>query len=133
MIKALLEIHYGALKLRRNEGKLFALANGLELVRALLAGRNDDAKQKSLSDQVRNNFKHSLHWLFDIANNRFNIRHVVSQGGGKSQLHPAIASAELLDYEHDADLVMRAVICSSFDIDPPLFSTSPSARQTQHS
>lgn len=122
MLKALFEIHFGALKLRRSEGKLFALAKGLELVRVLLPGRGDDTKQKSLSDKVSNNLKRSLHWLFDIANNRFNIRHVVSQRGGKSELNPALTTAELLDYEHDADLVMRSVTCSSFDIDPPLFS-----------
>ncbi len=90
MVKALVDIHYGALKLRRSEGKLFALANALELVRAVLPGRSDSAKQQSLRPEVTANLRQSLHWLFNIANNRFNVRHVLTKAAGKSALHPRL-------------------------------------------
>jgi len=117
-IKALVDMHYGALKSKGGEGQLFSFARGLELVRKVLPGRGDDAKQQNLPKDILPHLKHSLHWLMDIANNRYNIRHVVTKNQDV-ELKPRMTGQEVVDFRHDADLILRAVVCQSFGLACP--------------
>jgi len=107
LIRTLIELHYSALISVRRESRLFLFANALEIVRALLPGRADKQKQNSLPDNIKNNLHESLHWLFYMANNRSDVRHVVKKG----TLHPRMSSKEHNSFEHDADLFIRTVVC----------------------
>lgn len=104
--RLLTSLHYEAIGQRGSQAGLFLLAKALELAKLILPGRTDNQKQKALSSDVQSELSQSLHWLYDIANNRLEIRHVV----GTKTLLPRITAAERKDFLANADLVIRGVV-----------------------
>ncbi len=129
---ALVDLHYGALKVPIGEGRLFSLARGLELARKVIPGNDDDAKEKNLALPV-GALKRSLHWLFDVGNNRYNTRHVVKRGAPAAVLHPRMTGEELTDYQSDADYVLRKLICDRLKILCPNLQPAGPSMETQQS
>jgi hypothetical protein len=109
-IRALADLHYGALKSLDSNGKLFLLAKGLELGSRLLPGKNNKVREKSLPENIRSALSHSLDWLFNTSNNRFDVRHVVKDPQGP-QLHQRMTTEERSTFTKDADLVIRSIMC----------------------
>jgi hypothetical protein len=103
----LMNLHFGAIDQLGTESQLFLFAKALELARLMLPGRRDPQKEASLSPSVRAALRRSFHWLFDIANNRLEIRHVSAKGGS---LLPKLSPTERADFAHDADVVIRGVV-----------------------
>jgi hypothetical protein len=104
----LTDLHFGSIDQLGTESQLFLLAKALELARVMLPGRTDAQKEAALSLGVRAALRRSFHWLFDIANNRLEIRHVANKKGGN--LLPKLSPKEREDFAHDADLVIRGVV-----------------------
>jgi hypothetical protein len=107
---ALVDLHYSALRSPDSNGKLFLLAKGLELGSRLIPGKNNKLREKSLPENIRSALSHSLDWLFNISNNRFDVRHVVKDPQGP-QLHQRMTPEERAAFTEDADLVIRAIVC----------------------
>ena len=126
--RALVDMHYSALKSRGGEGQLFSFAKGLELLRKVLPGRTDEAKQRHLPKEIIPDLKHSLHWLMGIANNRYNVRHVVAKGEAVN-LKPQMTGQEIVDFRHDADLILRAAVCQDFGLICPRIASGVKAHQ----
>ncbi|HZQ90387.1 MAG TPA: hypothetical protein VFA60_01185 [Terriglobales bacterium] len=112
-------IHHEALDLATNLDRVWAYVAGeplfakrLILRRADAPGKTDTQREGALSADVRSELRQSLHWLYDIANNRLEVRHVVSKGksGSAGTLLPKLTAAERRDFLHDADLVIRGVV-----------------------
>ena len=114
-IQALLDLHYFAHKVGDSYSSFFFLAKSLELVRALLPGKTDAQKEKKLSEDVRSKLKTSLHNIVGLANTRFEIRHIVKDKDSIS-LHEKMNSSEINTFKHDADLIIRFVVCTNLDI-----------------
>lgn len=102
----LMDLHFGAIDQLGTESQLFLFAKALELARVMLPGRTDRQREAALSPGVRAALRRSLHWLFDIANNRLEIRHVAKGGN----LLPKLSPTEREDFGHDADVVIRGVV-----------------------
>jgi hypothetical protein len=102
----LMNLHFGAIDQLGAGSQLFLFAKALELARVMLPGRTDPQKEAALSPGVRAALHQSFHWLFDIANNRLEIRHV-ARGGS---LLPKLSPTESADFVHDADVVIRGVV-----------------------
>jgi hypothetical protein len=117
-IRALIELHYSALTSNRLEDRLIFFAKALEMVRGLYPGKSDQQIQGSLPVNITSNLQQSLHWLFGIANNRFDVRHVVQQKGTPPVLHPRISMQEHQSFEHDADSIIRTVVCQQLGYEP---------------
>jgi hypothetical protein len=114
-----IDLHYYALKDTTAEAYLFFLAKALELGRKMLPGKRNDEKQRSLANGVGANLRRPLTWLFDMANNRKEIRHVVKKSR-TIDLHPGLNAEERRDYLHDADLVLRTIVCQEIGLEPIL-------------
>jgi hypothetical protein len=113
--QALVDLHYSALKSSYGEGRLFGLAKALELAREILPGKSDTTKQQVLNSLIAGNLHHSLHWLMDMANNRYHTRHAV-QKGLTVQLKPKMTGEEIADFEHDANLIIRGTVHRELEI-----------------
>lgn len=118
LTKALADLHYVALSSPLGEGRLFSFARALELARRILTGKDDATKEASLR-LPGGSLKRSLHWLFDVANNRYNTRHVVNRRSAAPALHAPMSGQELIDYQHDADLILRTLVCQRLQIQTP--------------
>ncbi|MBA7704942.1 hypothetical protein ES703_113765 [subsurface metagenome] len=116
-VRTLIELHYSALTSKRSEARLIFFAKALEIVRALLPGRKDQQKQKSLPAKITSDLHESLHWLFGMANTRSDVRHVVQRVTGPT-LHPRMSAQEFRSFEHDADLVIRTAVCMQLGNEP---------------
>jgi hypothetical protein len=90
-------------------------AKGLELTRAMLPGRSPAAKERNLPDAARTGMRHPLNWLYEIANRRLEVRHVI-RDPARLELHQRLTSDERRDYRDDCDLVLRAVISERLQI-----------------
>jgi hypothetical protein len=108
-VQALVDLHYSALKSSYGEGRLFGLAKALELARHILPGKDGATKQQVLADLIGRNLRHSLDWLKQMGNDRYHTRHAV-QKGPTVQLKPKMTGEEIGDFEHDADLILRATV-----------------------
>jgi hypothetical protein len=106
--RKLLGLHAEAMAQPGTDSGLFLLAKALELARVMLPGRDDKARQAVLPLDARTSLRRSLHWLYGIANDRLEIRHVVSKS--TKSLLPQLNQAERADFLHDADLVIRGVV-----------------------
>jgi hypothetical protein len=102
----LMDLHFGAIDQLGTGAQLFLFAKALELARVMLPGRTDSQGEAALPPAGRAALRRSFHWLFDIANNRLEIRHV-ARGGS---LLPKLSPAESADFVHDADVVIRGVV-----------------------
>jgi len=94
VVRSLVELHFSALTSTRVDGRLFFFAKALELVRALLPGADLPAKSANLHPEIRGELARPLSWLYDMSNNRFDVRHVVRNPQGPD-LHPPMTSEEL--------------------------------------
>jgi hypothetical protein len=119
---ALVQLHYGALKSGDSHAQLFLLAKGLELGEKLLPGKNHLEREKAIRTDVQVSLHHSLNWLFDMSNNRFDLRHVVRDPKGP-QLHPEMTDSERREFIEDGDLLIRTIICMQMGIEPFLVKT----------
>jgi hypothetical protein len=108
---ALAGLHYSALKSLDSDGNLFLLAKALELGRKLLPGKNDEAREKSLPLNICSALSHPLTWLFDMSNNRYDVRHVVVKNREDPQLHTRMTTTERAAFIEDADVVIRSIVC----------------------
>jgi hypothetical protein len=121
--RLLIDLHTRSLKEPGSDTQLILLAKALELVRAVLPGRKDADKQKALQAEVQASLNQSLPWLYDIANNRLEVRHVVKDPT-VLRLHDRLTSTERKDYRHDADAVLRGVITQRLGIELALVTTA---------
>lgn len=124
IVRELIELHIHSHQV--NDGRLFTLAKALEIVGAFFqqtkrarAARNNGVEQEMLRIGVRNEMTQSVEWLFDIANERFDVRHAWDAGAPGVALHPRLSNQERLDFVKNADLVIQAFICSRLGINVP--------------
>jgi hypothetical protein len=110
LTRALVGFHFEGLMSRTDDGPEFLFAKGLEMVREMLPGADDVAKEAALHPDVRQSLTQSPHWLFGIANTRRNTRHPITKKP-TTALHPAMTGQETLDYLRNADAVIRGVVC----------------------
>jgi len=118
IVRELIEIHYLALTSTLPEARLYFFAKGLEIVRKLLPGKDDQEKQKSLPVDIASDLQQSLHWLFDMANNRSDTRHVILKKVTPPKLLPRMSAQERESFEHDADLFIRTAVCMKLGQEP---------------
>jgi hypothetical protein len=114
ILRTLIDLHFYSHKATDGYSMCFFLAKALELVRAHLPGKTDQQKEKHLHTEVRVRMVDSLHSLYGLSNTRFEIRHIVNQHG---TLYPRLTTDELYAFQHDADLVVRSVVCSELGLD----------------
>jgi signal transduction histidine kinase len=107
-VRLLIGLHHGAMNESGSESGLFLFAKALELARVMLPGLNDNQRQAALSTDVRHELRQSLHWLYGIANERLEIRHVVNRK--RTGLLPRLKANERTDFMKDSDLVIRGVV-----------------------
>jgi len=86
----------------------------MELVPALLPGINNQQKGNKLSDEIKSKLKTSLHHIMGLANTRYEIRHIVKDKQNCT-LHERMNNSEINDYKHDADLLIRFVVCQKLN------------------
>jgi len=115
IISSLVELHFYAHKALDDYSRLFFLAKALEVVRGLLPGTSDVEKQQSLPFSVSQKLTADLHSLYDIANNRYETRHVIRRSGFPS-LHSHMTHEEIATFKKDSDLVIRSVVCDALQI-----------------
>lgn len=115
IMKELIDLHYEAPRSPSRRGS-FHLAKPLEIVRELLPGKNDKARERSLPAEVRSALTHPLSWLYEVSNERRETRHPVKKRGGLV-LHPELRPEEYQDFLRDADLVIRSVISTALGLD----------------
>lgn len=108
--RTLIDLHLEATEQHGTQSGLFLFAKDLELARYILPGTNDAKRQAALPPESRNLLKQPLHWLFRIANTRFEIRHIVTRQKQGPGLLPRLTQSERQDFLHDSDLVIRGVI-----------------------
>lgn len=128
-LRTLVELYHDSLH-SDGQASMFTLAKALELVRATLPGRTDQAKMQQLPRDVLSVITRDLSWLFMIANNRYEIRHVVRDITGPN-LHPQLTQDEKVDFIMNASRVIRGTICQAFGI-PFLYSDKPRYMITDH-
>jgi len=114
-IKALIDLHFFALKVDNGYAMLFFLAKGLELVRSILPGKDNFIKEKHLPEDVINTLHNSFHFNLGLSNTRYEIRHAVKDPKN-STLHPKLSNNELESFKNDADLIIRAVVAMELDV-----------------
>ncbi len=114
IIKTLIDFHFEALSSYSTHSCLFLLSKGLEITRGHMPGKTDIERQSSLPPEVQRNLKNSYHDLFDLSNNRLNTRHAIKSKSVPVELHPELLEKELVDFIHDCDLIIRAVVCQYF-------------------
>jgi hypothetical protein len=107
--RLLVDLHIASLRGRTGTTSMVFLAKALELIRALLPGRSDHERQRHLLPDAQADLRRSLHWLYGIANQRVEVRHVV-RDPTRLELHAKLTPEERRDYQFEGDLVARAVI-----------------------
>ena len=115
IIKTLIDFHFEALKSRSTHSSLFLLSKGLEITKAYLPGKTDKEKQRSLPTDAQKDLRNTYHALFGLANSRKNTRHAIKRNNHPLELHPELEGAELEDFIHDCDLIIRSVVCDYFN------------------
>jgi len=129
LVRTLIELHYLALTSEVSQARLFFFAKALEIVRELLSGRKDQQKQKWLPVNITSDLHESLHWLFGMANERSDVRHVVQRKVTPPALQPRMSAQEFRSFEHDADLVIRTVVCKKLGHEPfPVKRGTPTSK-----
>ncbi|MHC4405867.1 MAG: hypothetical protein ACYTG0_40000, partial [Planctomycetota bacterium] len=118
VVQALVELHIAAHK--SDHGSLFFLAKGLELAGAFF-GQARGARNSGLQGEMAKigmapYLTRSVEWLFEMANTRFDVRHVVN-GYSPVAVHPRMDATERGEFETNADLVLRGFICAQLEVD----------------
>lgn len=107
-IRTLVKLYYDALD-SNPHAAMFMFAKALELVRAILPGDTDRERTQALAHEVRKAIDKDLSWLFMIANNRLDVRHVVRDPYDLA-LHPEMTEDERTDFSKNASKVIKSVI-----------------------
>jgi hypothetical protein len=117
-IQSLVELHIAAHK--SGSGKLFFLAKGLELAGASFGQarvtRNSGLHGEMVRTGISPHLTQSVGWLFDMANTRFDVRHVVN-GYSPVTVHPKMNTTERREFEVNADLVIRSLLCTRLAVE----------------
>lgn len=113
--KHLMGLHLASLREGTPSAAMIFLAKALELVRAILPGRTDEQRQRALPLDIQQRLSRSLHWLYSIANQRQEVRHIV-RDHSRLELHNTLTREEGRDYRFEGDLVVRAVIAGRLGI-----------------
>lgn len=111
----LIELHVASLKDLTGSGAMVFLSKALEVVRAILPGDSDDQRERGLPQEVQAMMRRRLHWLYGIANQRVEVRHVI-RDPSRLEFHPRLTHEEKRDYQSDGDIVVRAIICQRLGI-----------------
>lgn len=117
-VKTLVDLHFFSHKVRDSYSSLFFLAKAMELVRAMLPGKTDKEKEEKLSTEFRSKLKTSLSNVMSLANNRYEIRHIVKDKKNCT-LHQRLDSDEINQYKYDTDLFIRYIVCQNLSIPCP--------------
>ena len=120
--KLLHELYYSSLKSLDRNAQMFILAKCLEIVRTLLAGRNDAQRHDNLDPIIQQSVTRSLHDLIGLANHRLNVRHVVENPVGPT-FHPEMTGQELSNFIADAGTIVRGLMCGYLGV--PVFKIRP--------
>jgi hypothetical protein len=119
VIRELIELHIRWHKSVDRE--LFLLAKALEIVGAYFgksrADRNAGIEQEMKKLGVNVHLTQTAAWLFDIANERFDVRHAWDKDSPGVVLHPRMTDQEKRDFMFNADLIVRVFICEQLGID----------------
>jgi hypothetical protein len=125
ILRELIGLHVSAHKAPL--GKLLMLAKALEIVGrhygTTRATRNSGMQQAMNDMGVARHLKQNVEWLFNIANERFDIRHAVDNDAAGVSLHPKLNPIEHRDCEEDATLAIRAFICERLGVALNIFPT----------
>lgn len=126
VIRELIELHVRSHK--AHDAELFLLAKALEIVGAYFRGsrasRNASIEQTMKQIGVHATLTQTVEWLFDIANERFDVRHAWDKDSPGVALHPRMTDRERTDFINNADLVIRAFICERLGIPLPLITVN---------
>lgn len=123
-IRELIELHIQSQKVA--DGNLFLLAKALEIVGAHASGDHSRAKRNARIERRMKNMgvdaflTKGVDWLFEMANERFDVRHAWDKDAVGVALHRRMADQERKDFVYNADLVIRAFICRRLRIPVPL-------------
>lgn len=118
IIQELIGLHVASHRVER--GGAMMLAKALEVAGkyygATRAARNMGLQNEMIACGVAHQMKRSVGWLFDTANTRFDIRHAIDKDAPGVALHPKLTPEELRDFDHDANLVIRAFVCQKLGL-----------------
>jgi hypothetical protein len=118
MLRELIDLHVSAHQ--AGQGRLFMFAKALEVVGRHYgkdrATRNSGLQAAMTRMGVTLRLKQSIEWLFNIANERFEIRHAVDKDAPTPALHPRITPTERQDFEEGATLIVRAFVCEQLGV-----------------
>jgi len=125
VLQQLIRLHISSFK--TPEGQLFLLAKGLEFVGAFWASgtggdrsrRNNGilAQLEAVGAQVE--LTRSINWLFEIANTRYDVRHVWNRESGT--VHNSMTAEECTAFVFNANLVIHAFVCTQLGVTPRVF------------
>jgi hypothetical protein len=119
ILRELIGLHVSAHKAPL--GGLLMLAKALEVAGrhygAERAVRNAGLQQTMDRLGVTPHLKQNVEWLFNLANERFDIRHAVDKDAPGVSLHPKLTPVERREFEEDSTLVVRAFICDQLGVD----------------
>lgn len=101
-------------------GALYPLAKALELAGAFHGTSRRD-RNCGLQNEIRAmgiepELTQNVAWLFNIANERFDIRHAVDNRAANVATHPRLTDSERRDFKHNARLLLRAFVCKRLDV-----------------
>ena len=115
IVRDLIDLHIRSHK--SDDGALFHLAKSLEIVAAFFQGNGSRASRNTWIERemtrigVYGELTQSIEWMFNIANERFDVRHAWDKDSPGVVLHPRMTDQEKHDFTYNADLVTRAFIC----------------------
>jgi len=120
----LIDLHIQVYKAER--GDLFFLAKALELAGRFFGdtrlARNSGLQNAMVKAGVTAHLTCNVEQLFDLANERYDVRHVVDPDTKGVVLHPRMTWSESEKFRTNADLVVRTVICSRLGVDMHLLT-----------
>lgn len=120
-VRRLAELHVAALT--SPAARLFLLAKCLEIVGGLISPSWAREKRNAMVQELMVcngiNLTQTVEWLFNTANERFDIRHAWDRKS--SALHPALTPHERAEFIENSDLVVRAFVCDRLSLEfPPI-------------
>lgn len=114
-IVALIDFHFGAYRTGNSHSSLIFLAKSIEIVQSILPGKTNKDKEDRLPEDLKAEFRTSLHDLFRLANMRYEIRHIIRDKQTFS-LHERMNRDEIKAYKYDEDMLIRYVVCQEFNM-----------------
>jgi hypothetical protein len=115
VMKELIDLHYRARHAPSGRRELL-LAKALEIVRPMLPGKTDKARERSLPPEIRASLTRPIAWLFNISNNRLETRHAL-RTKRPPVLQSKLSDEESTEFLRNADLLVRQVIGAALGLD----------------